>query len=74
MRRRPTSPVARSVVIDTGSRAAVVAIPPLADSAVEGIGTVVLTLLPAAGYALAADTQAIAKNHFSAIIIRFIGL
>ena len=54
-------PVARSVVIDSGSRAAVVAIQPLADSAVEGSETVVLTLLPDAGYALAVDTQAVVR-------------
>lgn len=54
-------PISRSVVIAKGSRAAVVTVQPLADTAVEGLESVVLTLQPDAGYALAVDTQAVVR-------------
>ena len=54
-------PINRSVVIDTGSRASVVTIQPLADALVEGTEDVVLTLLQDKGYALAVDTQAVVR-------------
>ena len=54
-------PINRSVVIDSGRRAAVVTIQPLADTDVEGLEDVLLALLPDAGYALAVDTQAVVK-------------
>jgi hypothetical protein len=48
----------RSVEIPATQRAATVTVQPLADTDVEGVEDVVLTLLPDKGYALAVNTQA----------------
>ncbi|MBN2873333.1 MAG: hypothetical protein JXJ30_10540, partial [Halothiobacillaceae bacterium] len=53
--------LSRSIEIEAGERTAVVDVQPLADSDVEGDETVVLTLLPDAGYTLCVETQAVVR-------------
>jgi hypothetical protein len=50
-----------SCVITAGVSSALVAVRPLADTAVEGLETVVLNLQPGAGYVLGTETQAVVR-------------